>query len=76
MVEVKAECDVGEDVQRSNGCTIKTAGDIGIRVAVDEVWVRPAPRQIGQMPKQEEADDDAAPAHGASRPVHCHIVTR
>ena len=53
VVEVNAECEVGEDVQRSNGCTAKTGHNVGVGVSVDEGWISPAPRQIGQMPQQE-----------------------
>ena len=47
------------------------------RLAQDALEARvPAQRfQIGQMPQQEQANDDAAPAHRARCPVHGHIVT-
>ena len=64
--EVDAERDVGDEVDRRHAGPAEGGHEVAVGVAADEVGVRRAPGEVGEVEDDEEPDDDAGPAHRAA----------
>ena len=63
------EGDVGDDVDDRHRRAAEGGHEVAVDVAPHEVGVGRAPREVGQVEDDEQADDDAGPAHRAAGEV-------